>query len=92
MTKPDPRDFLLIGRVVLKKQRPLTEAEIKHKQREALVEKLNQEIKSLQLQAAFERRVNTSLKGLKGLSSAKYIQGPMKIAMSEYNERMIKHR
>jgi hypothetical protein len=49
MIKQDPRDYLLIGRVLLKKQRPLTEAEIKHKQREALLEKLNYEIKLLQM-------------------------------------------
>lgn len=68
MIKQDPRDYLLIGRVLLKKQRPLTEAEIKHKQREALLEKLNYEIKMLQMQAGYERKVNTIVKGLKGLS------------------------
>jgi hypothetical protein len=88
MIKQDPRDYLLIGRVVLKKQRPLTEAEIKHKQREALLEKLNYEIKVLQMQAGYERKVNTVVRGLKGLSQTKYIQGPMKIAANEYRNRM----
>ena len=85
----EPRDFLLIGRVVLKKQRPLTEVELKHRQRESLLEKLNQEIKNLQKQKAFENKVIKTLgQNLQDYAQTKTVSGPMKNAAIEYAKRI----
>lgn len=47
-SKQEPRDFLLIARVVKRNCRPLTVAEVKHKQRANVLFKLDNEIRSLQ--------------------------------------------
>jgi len=46
--KPDPRDFLLIARVVKRNCRPLTVAEVQHQQRQNVLFKLDTEIRTLQ--------------------------------------------
>jgi uncharacterized hydantoinase/oxoprolinase family protein len=77
----------LIGRVVCKKQRPLTEAEIKHKQRQVVLERINTEIKSIQKHTQYERAV---VKGLKEFTEARAVSGPMKNAAIEYAKRFPK--
>ena len=87
MLKQEPRDFLLIGRVVKRNCRPLTIAEAKHLQRNSVLFKLDAEIRDLQRQAGYERQVNQNEKAKKRLGIKEMANGPMKNAMIEYEKR-----
>ena len=54
MPKQDPREYLLIARVVKRNCRPLTVAEVQHQKRQNMLFKLDNEIRDLQKQAGFE--------------------------------------
>ena len=82
MLKQEPRDYLLIGRVVKRNCRPLTIAEAKHLQRDNVLFKLENEIRDLQRQGEYERKVNANERTKKQLTLLKGSEnGPMKIAM-----------
>ena len=87
MLKQEPRDYLLIGRVVKRNCRPLTIAEAKHLQRNNVLFKLDAEIRDLQRQGNYERQVNQNEKLKKLVRFKEGSNGPMKTAMKEYEKR-----
>ena len=84
MVLDDPHVFLMCGRVVLKRQRPLTEAEYKHKERERLLSRLNAELAAYALQDETNRRANSTLVQMKSLNKSELMKGPLKLAATEY--------
>ena len=88
-SKQEPRDFLLIARVVKRNTRPLTIAEVQHQQRQNVLFKLDNEIRDLQKQSGYERNVSNTQKLLRNLTEAENCTGPMCVALAEYERRKI---
>ena len=70
--KTDPKEYLLIARVVKRNCRPLTVAEVKHQQAQNVLFKLNHEIKTLQKHNRFETNVAKAQKDLKDKTTVKH--------------------